>query len=193
MFDYIKGTIVQLTPTYIVVENNGVGYHANISLNTFSKLKEGEHVQVFIHQVIKEDANDFYGFADTRERDVFRHLITVSGVGANTGRMILSSLSPDEVVTAITTGDVKMLKAVKGIGEKSAQRMIIELKDKLGKTSELTELFSKKDNTAKQEALSALVMLGFAKAAAEKVLDKILAESPTQTVEQLVKISLRGL
>ena len=193
MYDYIKGHITQLTPTYIVVDNNGIGYLMHISLSTFSKLKEGEPVQMYVHHVIREDANDLFGFFDVKEREIFRQLITVSGVGANTARMVLSSLTADEVVVAITSGDVKLLKGVKGIGEKSAQRMIIDLKDKLGRPGDISELFVKKDNTSRQEALSALVMLGFAKATIEKVIDKIASENPTATVEQLVKISLKRL
>jgi Holliday junction DNA helicase RuvA len=165
----------------------------HISLNTFSKLKEGDSVKLFVHQVIKEDAHDFFGFNDDQERQIFRSLISVSGVGANTARMILSSLSPSEIIVAITSGDVKTLKAVKGIGEKSAQRMIIDLKDKFGKVGEIQDIFGIKDNTSKQEALSALVMLGFVKSTVDKVLDKIVSETPTATVEQLVKLSLKRL
>jgi holliday junction DNA helicase RuvA len=193
MYEYIKGNIAQLTPTFVIVEAGNIGYLLNISLNTFPKLKEGEVVKLFIHQVIKEDAHDFYGFIDEHERHIFRSLISVSGVGSNTARMILSSLSPIEIVTAITSGDVKTLKAIKGIGEKSAQRMIIDLKDKLGKAGEMPDIFSHKDNTTKQEALSALLMLGFGKAAIEKILEKVVSETPTATVEQLVKLSLKRL
>lgn len=191
--EYIKGSITQLTPTFVVVEANSIGYLLNISLNTFSKLKEGEGVKLFAHQVIKEDAHDLFGFFDDYERHIFRSLISVSGVGANTARMILSSLTPPEIVSSITNGDVKTLKAVKGIGEKSAQRMIIDLKDKLGKSGEMPDIFSHKDNTTKQEALSALLMLGFGKAAVEKVLDKVVTENPTAPVEVIVKLSLKRL
>ena len=193
MYEYIKGVIDQLTPTYVIVENNGTGYILHISLHTFGKLKEGETMKLLVHEVIREDTHDMFGFADEQERNVFRSLITVSGVGANTARMMLSSLSPNEVILAVTAGDVKLLKAVKGIGEKSAQRIIIDLKDKLGKQGDISDIFTKKDNTLKQEALSALVMLGFAKAAVEKVLDKIVSETPSATVEQLVKLSLKRL
>jgi len=193
MYDYIKGNIEQLTPTFVVVEAGNIGYLLNISLNTFPKLKEGTLVKLFVHQVIKEDSHDFFGFIDEHERHIFRSLISVSGVGSNTARMILSSLSPIEIVTAITSGDVGTLKRIKGIGEKSAQRMIIDLKDKLGKVGEMPDIFSHKDNTTKQEALSALLMLGFAKAAIEKILDKVVSETPTATVEQLVKLSLKRL
>ncbi len=193
MYEFIKGVITQLTPTYIILENNGIGYFLNISLHTNSKLKEGESVKVFVHQVIKEDSNEMYGFADERERFIFRSLITVSGVGANTARMILSNLSPDDVILAITSGDVRTLKAVKGIGEKSAQRMIIDLKDKLGKAGDIGDIFGTKDNTTQQEALSALIMLGFAKNAVEKILDKVITENPSAPVEQIVKLSLKRL
>ena len=193
MYEYIKGSIVQLTPTYVVVEAGGIGYLMNISLNTFSKLKESESIKLYVHQVIKEDAHELFGFIDEQERHIFRSLISVSGVGANTARMILSSLSPVEIVTAITSGDVKTLKAIKGIGERSAQRMIIDLKDKLGKIGEMPDIFSNKDNTTRQEALSALLMLGFGKAAIEKILDKVVSETSSATVEQLVKLSLKRL
>jgi len=193
MYEFIKGVITQLTPTYIILENNGIGYFLNISLHTNSKLKEGESVKIFVHQVIKEDSNEMYGFADERERFIFRSLITVSGVGANTARMILSNLSPDDVILAITSGDVRTLKAVKGIGEKSAQRMIIDLKDKLGKAGDIGDIFGTKDNTTQQEALSALIMLGFAKNAVEKILDKVITENPSAPVEQIVKLSLKRL
>ena len=193
MLEYIKGVITQLTPTFVVVETGNIGYLLNISLNTFPKLKDGDAVKLFTHQVIKEDAHDLFGFIDEHERHIFRSLISVSGVGSNTARMILSSLSPNEIVLAITTGDVKTLKGVKGIGEKSAQRMIIDLKDKLGKVGEMPDIFSNKDNTTKQEALSALLMLGFNKAAIEKILDKVVSETPQANVEQLVKLSLKRL
>ena len=193
MIEYIKGNITQLTPTFVVVEANNIAYLLNISLNTFSKLKDGDVVKLFAHQVIKEDAHDLFGFFDDYERCIFRSLISVSGVGANTARMILSSLTPSEIVSSITSGDVKTLKAVKGIGEKSAQRMIIDLKDKLGKSGEMPDIFSQKDNTTKQEALSALLMLGFGKAAVEKVLDKVATENPTAPVEVIVKLSLKRL
>jgi len=193
MFEYIRGVIAQVSPTYVVVENGNIGYLLHITLNTFSKLKEGEQYKFFVHEVIKEDSHDLFGFADETERYVFRSLVTVSGVGANTARMMLSSLSPDEIILAITNGDVRTLKAIKGIGEKSAQRMIIELKDKLGKQSNISDLFIKKDNTTKQEALSALVLLGFSKNNVEKVLDKLAVEVPNATVEQLVKESLKRL
>ena len=165
----------------------------HISLNSYSKLKEGEQVKLYVHQVIREDANELFGFVEEHERFVFRSLISVSGVGPNTARMILSSLTPAEISTAITSGDVRTLKAVKGIGEKSAQRMIIELKDKLGKTSEIANIFGSQDNTNRQEALSALIMLGFAKNAIEKVLDKVIQENPAMSIEQLVKLSLKRL
>jgi len=193
MYEYIKGSIAQLTPTYVVVEARGIGYLMNISLNTFPKLKEGESIKLYVHQVIKEDAHELFGFFDEHERYIFRSLISVSGVGANTARMILSSLSPVEIVTAITSGDVKTLKAIKGIGERSAQRMIIDLNDKLGKIGEMPDIFSNKDNTTRQEALSALLMLGFGKAAIEKILDKVVSETSSATVEQLVKLSLKRL
>jgi len=193
MYEYIKGEIQHVTPTYVTIDNNGVGYFLNISLHTYAKLKEGVTQKLLIHEIIREDAYELFGFFDEQERFVFKSLITVLGVGANTARMMLSSLSPDEVIQAIANGDVRTLKAVKGIGEKSAQRIIIDLKDKIGKPSDSAIIFSAKDNTIRQEALSALVMLGFSKNMVDKVLDKVLAENPSYSVEQLVKMSLKTM
>ncbi len=193
MFEFIVGNIVEANPAYAVVENNGIGYFVNISLNTFSRLN-GEGVQkLFIHQIIREDTNALYGFADKKERNIFRFLISVSGVGANTGRMMLSSLSAEELENAILTDNVVVLKKIKGIGAKTAQRIIIELKDKLGKTGNATELPLLQTDTTKEESLSALTMLGFTKKAVEKTVDKILASDPKLSVEEVVKLSLKNL
>lgn len=193
MFEYIKGVIDDLTPTSVVVETSGIGYFLNISLNTYSKLSGRKEAQLYLHQVVREDAHLLFGFFDANERSVFRYLISVSGVGANTARMMLSSLTPSEIQTAIVSSDVKTLQGVKGIGAKSAQRIIIELKDKLGKDTDISDFSFPQNNTTKEEALSALVMLGFAKNSVTKVIDKIFTANLDASVEDLIKLALKQL
>jgi holliday junction DNA helicase RuvA len=193
MIDYIKGTITQINPTFITLETGGIGYFINISVNTFSKLERKTEFKILIHEVIREDSHQLFGFADSTERDIFRLLISVSGVGANTARMMLSSITPDEIEKAILGSDVNILKSVKGIGLKTAQRIIVDLKDKLGKQAGSSEIFAFSDNTNREEALSALVMLGFAKNAVSKVLDKIVREEKNLTVEDIIKRALKNL
>ncbi len=193
MIDYIKGTITQITPAFLTIETGGVGYFINISLTTFSKLEGKNEYKILLHEMIREDAHQLFGFADKEEREIFRFLISVSGVGAATARMMLSSLNPAEIEKAIIGSEVNVLKSVKGIGLKTAQRIIVDLKDKLGKQSETGEIFAFSDNTKREEALSALVMLGFAKSAVSKVLDKILREEKTLSVENLIKRALKNL
>ncbi|HEX2969664.1 MAG TPA: Holliday junction branch migration protein RuvA [Bacteroidales bacterium] len=193
MIDYIKGPITRITPAFLVVETAGVGYFINISLVTFSKLEHKSEYKVLIHEVIREDAHQLFGFADEDEREIFRLLISVTGVGASTARMVLSSLQPQEIERAITTSDVNVLKSVKGIGLKTAQRIIVDLRDKVGKSSNAGEIFSVSDNTGKEEALSALVMLGFAKSAVIKILDKITREEKNLTVEDMIRKALKNL
>lgn len=193
MIDYIKGSITQVTPTFVTVETSGVGYFVNISLTTFSKLENKSEIKILIHEVIREDTHQLYGFADAPEREIFRHLISVTGVGANTARMMLSSLNPVEIELAIIGSDVNTLKSVKGIGLKTAQRIIVDLKEKLGKQAVSGEIFAFSDNTNREEALSALVMLGFAKSAVSKVLDKIVREQKNLTVEEMIKRALKNL
>ena len=193
MIDYIKGEIARITPTYLIMETGGIGYMINISLTTFSRLETKKEFKVLIHEVIREDSHQLFGFAEDGERDIFRSLISVSGVGANTARMMLSSLSPGEIEKAILGSDVNLLKSVKGIGLKTAQRIIVDLKDKLGKHTGTGEIFAFADNTKREEALSALVMLGFAKSAVSKILDKIVKEDKTLTVEDLIKRALKNL
>ena len=193
MIDYIKGAITQITPTFITLEIGGMGYFINISLTTFSKLENKTEFRILIHEVIREDSHQLFGFADGAERDIFRLLISVSGVGANTARMMLSSLSPEEIEKAILGSDVNILKSVKGIGLKTAQRIIVDLKDKLGKQAGSGEIFALSDNTNRDEALSALGMLGFAKSAVSKVLDKIVREQKNLTVEEMIKMALKNL
>ena len=193
MYDYIKGEVVELTPTYAVVEASGVGYFINISLHTFSRMGSAKEILLYTHMAIREDAHTMYGFFDKTERELFRQLIGVSGVGSSTARMMLSSLSPEELRQSILTEDVTKIKSVKGIGLKTAQRIVIDLKDKLGKEPLSGELFVLPNNTVREEALSALVMLGFAKASAQKVIDTVLKAKGEVTVEELIKLSLKQL
>jgi Holliday junction DNA helicase RuvA len=193
MIDYIKGSITQITPTFVTIETAGIGYFVNISLTTFSNLENKNEVKILIHEVIREDAHLLFGFAESRERDIFRHLISVTGVGANTARMMLSSLNPAEIEQAIIGSDFNLLKSVKGIGLKTAQRIIVDLKEKLGKQAGSGEIFAFSDNTNREEALSALVMLGFAKSAVSKILDKIVREQKNLTVEEMIKRALKNL
>jgi Holliday junction DNA helicase RuvA len=193
MYEFIRGIIVERNPAHIVIEAGGIGYFINISLNTYSKFNQQKEGLIYLHQVIRDDAHVFYGFADKSERDLFRNLISVNGVGSNTAIMMLSSLNPDEIAVAVTTENVAVLKAVKGIGIKTAQRIIIDLKDKLGKLYETDQIFHLPNNTILNESLSALVMLGFVKRDAEKVVSKILQEQPQTTVEGVIKLALKRL
>ena len=193
MIDYIKGVITSINPTSVSVETGGIGYSINISLNTFSSINGMKECRILIHQVIREDAHLLFGFANEEERSIFRQLISVSGIGANTARMMLSALNPGEIVQAIVESDVNLLKGVKGIGLKTAQRIIVDLKDKVGKHVVSGEIFAFEGNTTREEALSALVMLGFARSAVLKVLDKLTREEKNLTVEDLIKRALKNL
>lgn len=194
MYAYIDGKLAFKSPAYVVIDAGGVGYHINISLNTFSKLGDSERCKLYVWQHVKEDAHTLYGFADEGEKRLFLHLISVSGIGPNTGRMMLSSITPEEVQTAIVQGNVTQIQRIKGIGPKSAQRVILELQDKLRKEGPDTLISMPANNTVKDEALSALVMLGFARNAAEKVLDNEIGKNTgTLTVEQLIKSALKTL
>jgi len=193
MYDYIKGDIAELTPTHVVIEVDGIGYNINISLYSYSNLQGAASCKLFLHQVVREDAHLLYGFFSARERKVFRLLISVSGIGANTARVIMSSMSPDEVEETIAQGDYNKLQAVKGIGAKTAQRIIVDLKDKVSKTAESGQIFKQPDNTIKKEALSALEILGFSKKQSEKVIDKLLLQNAVMPVEDLIKQALKIL
>jgi holliday junction DNA helicase RuvA len=194
MYEYIQGKLTDRNPAYVVVESNGVGYLLHISLNTFSQLPKDDNVLVYTHFVVREDAQILFGFADPGERELFRQLISVSGVGANTARLILSSLSPGEVVQAIGTGDVPLLQKIKGIGAKTAQRIVVDLKDKIGKGLVPHEKSGVLHNTLREEALSGLIILGFPKVVAEKALNKIIEREGTDiTVEELIKLALKML
>ncbi|HCM59229.1 MAG TPA: Holliday junction branch migration protein RuvA [Bacteroidales bacterium] len=193
MIDNITGKVTELNPAYVVVECNGIGYNINISLNTYAELDRAGECKILIHESIREDAHLLFGFTSADERDLFRQLITVSGVGAGTARMMLSSMRPADLRDAILSGDVGILKAVKGIGLKTAQRIIVDLKDKIGKHSFSGEIIAFSDNTAREESLSALVMLGFARNSATKVVDNLLRENKKLQVEELVRRALKLL
>ncbi|MFO7941012.1 MAG: Holliday junction branch migration protein RuvA [Bacteroidales bacterium] len=191
MIEYIKGKLQERTPAYVIVEVQGVGYKIHISLTTFSNIPGEGEVKIFIHELIREDTHELYGFLDSFEREIFLHLISVSGVGANTARVMLSSLTATEVREAILLEQVNALKAVKGIGAKTAQRIIVDLKDKLGKLEADEKIAPVQNNTLRQEALSALVTLGFVKNKAEKVIDKVIASEPGASVETIIKEALK--
>lgn len=192
MYEYIKGTISGLTPAGVVIETGGIGYFLHISVNTFSRINGNEHSKLFLHEVVREDAHLLYGFADKDERDFFRMLIAVNGIGSAIAIMMLSSYIPDDLRNAILTENVNLLKSIKGIGAKTAQRVIIELKDKVGKGIASDKIFKTGDSVVRNEALSALEMLGFNKKAVENSLDQIIAAQPGLTVEQLLKIALKS-
>ncbi|MBE9585321.1 Holliday junction branch migration protein RuvA [Mucilaginibacter sp. JRF] len=193
MYAYISGKLTFKNPAYVVVETGGVGYHIHISLNTFSQLQD-ESVKLFTWLHVKEDAHTLYGFAEEGERRLFLHLISISGIGPNTARMMLSSITPDEIQAAIINGNVSLIQRIKGIGPKSAQRIILELQDKLRKEGPDTLTQAVVNKTVKDEALTALVTLGFARNAAEKVIDlELKRNSDELTVEQLIKFALKSL
>jgi Holliday junction DNA helicase RuvA len=193
MISHIKGRLVEKNPTDVVIECNGVGYFINISLHTFSELPEGENVKLFTHLQVREDAHILYGFSGPAEREIFRLLLSVSGVGASTARTMLSSLSPDQVTEAIASGDLVTIQSVKGIGSKTAQRVLLDLKDKILKVYSLTGISAISSNTNKNEALSALETLGFIRKHAERVCDKIVKEDPQASVETIIKLALKNL
>ena len=193
MYAFISGKVAEKTPAYVVLDNHGIGYFINITLNTFTAIGEKEEVKLYTHTQILEDAHNLFGFYSQKERDLFELLISVSGVGCNTARLILSSLTVSELSNAIANDDVKTIQSVKGIGAKTAQRIVIDLKDKLKKIDIQTEIFSVPNNTIRTEALSALTILGFNKAAIEKALDKILKQNPDASVEALIKEALKIL
>ncbi len=198
MLDYIKGQIVELTPTNAVMDNHGIGYMMNISLSTYDtlvKLPQGETTQLFVHEAIREDAHLLYAFSTKLEREDFLLLISVSGVGPNTARMILSAIKPEDFPQVIASGNVSMLKGVKGVGAKTAQRIIVDLKDKIKSTGDtlLKETGLMTNAEVFDEALAALVMLGFSQQASQKVLKRLFDKNPAVTVEEAVKLSLRDI
>ncbi|RDY58941.1 Holliday junction branch migration protein RuvA [Flagellimonas nanhaiensis] len=193
MITHLKGKLVEKNPTYVIVECNGVGYFLNISLHTFSQLKDQENILLFTHLLVKEDSHTLFGFAERSEREVFRLLISVSGVGSSTARTMLSSLTPSDVRDAIANEDVRTIQAIKGIGAKTAQRVILDLKDKILKVQDMAEVSRQSNNTGKEEALSALEVLGFVRRQSEKVVDKIVSQDPSLSVEDIIKLALKNL
>ena len=195
MIDYIKGTIEELGAAEITLENNGIGYKILISLQTYESLNGMKEAKVYIHHYLREDEELYYGFAGKDERELFRLLIGVSGIGASTARMMLSSLTSDEIRNAIIAEDINKIKSIKGIGLKSAQRLILELKDKVvkGGGSDSPALFQSSSNPSADEATTALVMLGFTKANVNKAVAAVLKEKPSATLEEIIKLSLKRL
>jgi len=195
MLDYIKGEIVELNPASVVLEVGGLGYAVNISLNTYSALSEKKAAKLYVYEAIREDAHLLFGFTEQRERSLFLHLISVSGVGANTARMILSSLSVPELESVISSGNSNVLKTVKGIGVKTAERIIIDLKDKIKLSGDTvgSEKIAAPMTQAANEAVSALMMLGFNQVASQKTVSKIVKDKPSSTVEEMIKMALKML
>lgn len=191
MLDYIKGEIAELTPTYVVVDNAGMGYMVNISLNSYTALQGKSDAKVFVYEAIREDAHTLYGFVEKVERELFTLLISVSGVGASTARMILSSLRSDELKQVIATGNSNVLKSVKGIGAKTAQRIIVDLKDKINTGDDSLIITAPSSNENFEEALAALVMLGFTQQVSQKVLKKLYTENPSISTEEAIKKALK--
>lgn len=193
MITHLRGKLVEKNPTYVIVECNGIGYYAHISLNTFSLLQDVEAIFLYTYLSVKEDAHTLFGFINKIEREIFKLLISVSGVGPSTARTMLSSMTTEEIQHAIASGDVPTIQSVKGIGAKTAQRIIIDLKDKIIKTYGIDEVSVTQSNTNKEEALSALEVLGFTSKQSERVVDKILKDDNQISVENLIKQALKNL
>lgn len=193
MITHIRGKLVEKNPTFAIIEANGIGYWLNISLNTYSQLPDNEFIILYTHLSIKEDAHTLYGFINKTEREIFRLLISVSGVGPSIARTMLSSMTTDEIQQAIASNNVGVIQSVKGIGVKTAQRVLVDLRDKISKTYAVDEVYVSKSNTIKNEALTALEVLGFNKKQVEKVVDKILLENSDLSVEVLIKNALKNL
>ena len=193
MITHIKGRLVEKSATSVVIECNGIGYMINISLNTFSQIPDNENLKLFTHLQVKEDSHTLYGFFSIKERQIFRLLISVNGIGPSIARTMLSSISPDQIIEAISRENVSLIQSVKGIGSKTAQRVIIDLHDKILKVYELDEGFTSSNNTNKEEALSALEVLGINKKSSERLVDKIVLETPDISVENIIKETLKNL
>ncbi|EID76045.1 Holliday junction branch migration protein RuvA [Imtechella halotolerans] len=193
MITHIQGKLVEKNPTHVIIDCNGVGYFINISLHTFSQVPDKEHLRLYTHLLVREDAHVLYGFYEKVEREIFGLLLSVSGVGASTARTMLSSLTPSQVRDAIAHGDVATIQSIKGIGAKTAQRVILDLKDKMLKIFGIDEVSHPQSNTNKEEALSALEVLGFVRKQAEKVVDKIVKDELDLSVEDIIKKALKNL
>ena len=193
MIAHIQGKLIEKTPTEVIIDCNGVGYHINISLHTYSLIPVSETIKLFTYLQIKEDAHSLFGFVEKSEREIFKMLLSVSGIGASIARTMLSSLDPKQIIQALAVGDLATIQSIKGIGSKTAQRAFLDLKDKVLKLYDIDEVSMSQSNTNKDEALSALEVLGFNKKLAEKIIDKIIVQDPTATVEGLIKQALKNL
>ena len=193
MIAHIQGKLVEKTPTDVVIDCNGVGYHINISLHTYSLLPKTDFIKLFTHLIIKEDSHSLYGFVEKSEKEIFKLLLTVSGIGAGIARTMLSSIEPKQIINALASGNVATIQSIKGIGAKTAQRAILDLKDKVLKIYDLDEVSMSQSNTNRDEALSALEVLGFVRKSSEKIVDKVITENPDATVETIIKQALKNL
>jgi Holliday junction DNA helicase RuvA len=193
MIAHLQGKLVEKTPTEVIIDCGGVGYHVNISLHTYSLLPKTDFIKLFTHLQVKEDSHTLFGFIEKSEREIFRLLISVSGIGASIARTMLSSLDPRQIIEAIGSGDVSTVQSIKGIGVKTAQRVILDLKEKVLKLYDLDEVSMVQSNTNRDEALSALEVLGFVRKTSEKIIDKIVKEDPEATVESIIKKALKNL
>jgi Holliday junction DNA helicase RuvA len=193
MIAHIQGKLVEKTPTEVVIDCNGVGYHINISLHTYTLLPKTDFVKLFTHLIIKEDAHSLYGFVEKSEKEIFKMLLTVSGIGAGIARTMLSSLEPKQIIQSLASGDVGTIQSIKGIGSKTAQRAILDLKEKVLKIYDLDEVSMFQSNTNRDEALSALEVLGFVRKTSEKIVDKVISQNPDATVEMIIKQALKNL
>ena len=193
MIAHLQGKLVEKTPTEVIIDCNGVGYHVNISLHTYSLIPNSEFIKLFIYLQVKEDSHTLFGFVEKSEREIFKMLLSVSGLGASIARTMLSSLEPKQIIQALASGDVGTIQSIKGIGSKTAQRAILDLKEKVLKLYDLDEISMSQNNTNKDEALSALEVLGFVRKSSERVVEKIVKENPDATVETIIKQALKNL
>ena len=193
MITHLQGKLVEKTPTQVVIDCGGIGYHVNISLHTYSLLPNTDFIKLFTHLQIKEDSHTLFGFVEKSEREIFKLLLSVSGIGASIARTMLSSLDPKQITNAIASGDVVTIQSIKGIGSKTAQRVILDLKEKVLKLYDLDEISMSKNNTNRDEALSALEVLGFVRKVSERVVEKIIKDAPESSVEYIIKQALKNL
>lgn len=193
MIAHLQGKLVEKTPTQVVIDCGGVGYHVNISLHTYSLLPTTDFIKLFTHLQIKEDSHTLFGFVEKSEREIFKLLLSVSGIGASIARTMLSSLDPKQITNAIASGDVITIQSIKGIGSKTAQRVILDLKEKVLKLYDLDEVSMSQSNTNRDEALSALEVLGFVRKTSERVVEKIIKDTPDSSVESIIKQALKNL
>ena len=193
MIAHLQGKLVEKNPTEVIIDCNGVGYHVNISLHTYSLLPNSDAIKLFTYLQIKEDSHTLFGFVEKSEREIFKMLLSVSGIGASIARTMLSSLEPKQIIQAIASADVVTIQKIKGIGSKTAQRVILDLKEKVLKLYDLDEVSMIQNNTNKDEALSALEVLGFVRKSSERVVEKIVKENPEATVENIIKLTLKNL